>query len=640
MPHTPYKPIEDYGVIGNLRTTALVGRDGSIDWCCLPELDRPSVFAAILDHHKGGRFRVSAVGSEWGEQRYLDNTNILEISFATAKGRLTVTDFMPLYGSIIRADDPMTSPTLHRLLFCDEGEVEVVLEWSPRFDYARADTKMELTPNGATAWTDGERLALAGLPPGSAHLAQAEGPTLRAQFVLKEGEHLPLITRYGVERLRVELGTVLEALEATTKAWRGWVHSCDDNPGGCAFGGSWHALTVRSALLLKLLTHPDTGAIAAAPTTSLPEEIGGVRNWDYRYAWIRDASFTVQALFSMGHHAEALDFVAWAERVASRGGEALLDLQIMYGLRGETSLPERELSHLEGYRGSKPVRIGNGAAKQRQLDIYGELIGAAYECVRLGGHLDAALMHFLGALADRACEVWREPDYGIWEVRGGPRHFVYSKVMIWVALDRALCMAERFGLQGDVEKWQRERDAVHRAVCEEGYDAEVGAFVQSFGSRSLDAANLLMPIVEFLPFDDPRIQSTIDRILEELTEGGVVYRYHTEDGKDGLPGGEGAFGLTTFWMVDALALSGRVDEAHEMFEGMVRRANHLGLYAEEFDPTTGAFLGNFPQGFSHIGFINSALYLARVAGRHVPAPAPVGSEAHAQEAGREKHAAG
>ena len=645
-----YKPIADYGAIGNLRTVALVGLDGSVDWCCLPNLDAPSVFAAILDVHKGGRFRVSPVAYGESTQRYLDDTNVLETSFTPPEseagaGTLVITDFMPLRGSIIGAGDPDTSPTLLRLLDCKEGEVEVALEWSPRFDYARADAFIERTKNGARAHagdkTGGEVMVLAGLPGALGEVAVTDGghgPVFRARFTVRAGERVALVNRYGVAEAETEPGECDALLQETLEAWRGWVHSCSSNPGGCAFGGPWHDLTVRSALVLKLLTHPDTGAIAAAPTTSLPEEIGGVRNWDYRFSWIRDAAFTAQALFALGHHAEALDFVHFAQRAAKAGGDHPLKMQIMYGLHGETDLTEETLPHLEGYRGSAPVRVGNGAAKQKQHDIYGELLGSAYELVRLGGELEPDLMAFLGAVATEACEVWHTPDAGIWEVRGGPQHFVYSKVMVWVALDRAVHMAERYGLPGPVEMWRQNREAVREAVLNEGYDPEVGAFVQAFGSKALDAANLLIPVVEFLPFDDPRVQSTIDRTLEKLTHNGVVLRYLTDHTDDGLPGDEGGFGLTTFWLVDALALSGRLEEARALFEGMVGRANHLGLYSEEFDPHTGAFLGNFPQGFSHIGFVNSALYLARAEGRHAPAPAPVGSREHGAEAGRDTRA--
>lgn len=540
-----YLPIEHYGAIGNLRTVALVGLDGSIDWCCLPELDRPSVFGAILDSKRGGHFRVAPVGQWRSQQRYLENTNVLETIFEAERGRLSVTDFMPLYGSILGADDPHTAPEIYRILRCEQGEVEVAVEWVPRFDYARATPRIRPVKDGFAADADGQSLTLGGLPADAVEIAGGEsGPILRARFELSAGDHLALVTRYGLPEARAELGQSLSVLETTVQAWREWAHHCE-RPEECAFAGAWHPQVMRSGLALKLLTHPDTGAIAAAATTSLPEDIGGVRNWDYRFTWIRDAAFTSQALFALGHRAEALDFLNWAHRVCMAKGEGPSGLQIMYGLHGEKELPEFDLEHLEGYRGSRPVRIGNGAAKQKQLDIFGELLGSAYELVRFGARLDPSLMAFLSRVADRACDAWQEPDYGIWEVRGGPRHFVYSKVMIWVALDRAVRMAERWGLPGRVGMWRQHREAVREEVLAKGYDRKVGAFVQSFGSKALDASNLLIPVLEFLPFDDPRVQGTIDRTLEQLTENELVYRYRADDG---LPGGEGAFGLTTFWM--------------------------------------------------------------------------------------------
>ena len=632
-----YLPIESYGAIGNLRTVALVGIDGSIDWCCLPHVDRPSVFAAILDHRRGGRFRVAAVGAERSSQHYLENTNVLQTTFETGVGRLTLTDFMPLRGSILGAGVPPTAPELHRVLRCEAGDVDVEVEWAPRFDYGRGATVIEALPGGFIARAGGERLTLGGLPSAEAQAADDEfGPVLRARFRLSAGEQVGLIARYGTEHAACTLQECFAALDETAEAWREWAHHCEHEE-ECAFGGPWHPQVVRSGLLLKLLTHPDTGAIAAAPTTSLPEEIGGVRNWDYRFSWIRDSAFAAQALCALGHRAEGLDFLGWAQQVSMIRGEHERGLQIMYGLHGETELPEVVLEHLEGYRGSRPVRIGNGAAKQRQLDIYGELLGSAYEMVRMGGRLDPPLMSFLSRVADEAAAAWRDADRGIWEVRGGPRHFVYSKVMCWVALDRAVRMAERWGLPGQVGVWRREREAVRHAVLTQGFDPSQGAFVQSFGSTALDASNLLIPILEFLPFDDPRVQGTIDRTLEHLTLDGLVYRYLADDG---IPGGEGAFVLCTFWLAEALALSGRVSEAREIFSGMARRVNHLGLLAEEIDPETGAFLGNFPQAFSHIGLINSALYLAHLHGQKTPAPAPVGTREHREETGHEAQAAG
>lgn len=633
MSTSPYTPIEDYAAIGNLHTVALVGRDGSIDWCCLPHLDEPSVFAAILDHAKGGRFRVAPADSPPGTQRYIPDTNVLETTWETHDGHLTLTDFMPLRATIRGAGEPPTAPQIYRILRCERGEVTAEVEWAPRFDYARAATSVANASGVVVASGGGATLTLAGLPPHADVALDAAMPTLRARFPMRAGEQIALLTWYGAGAPRWDVDDWRGALADTVNAWREWLHSREQSESH-SFAGEWQGAVDRSGLALKLLTFPDTGAIAAAATTSLPEQIGGVRNWDYRYTWIRDASFTAQALVAIGHREEAVDFLGWTERLGMQTHSREPVLRVMYGLRGETDLREVVLPHLEGYRGSRPVRIGNAAAVQLQLDIYGEMLRAAAEILRHGGQIDSGLWAFLARVADEACDRWREPDNGIWEVRGGPRHFVYSKVMVWVALDRALRLAHRFGLHGDTGRWRRERRAIRAAVLAEGYDAQLGTFVQAFGSKALDAANLLIPTVGFLPWDDPRIHGTIDRTLERLTANGLVYRYVSGDG---LPGNDGAFGLTTFWMVDALALTGRASEAREMFEGVARRANHVGLFSEEFNPHTGAFLGNFPQAFSHIGHINSALYIAAAEGGGTPV-APLGTQR--EQAETKGHAAG
>jgi GH15 family glucan-1,4-alpha-glucosidase len=632
-----YADIEDHGAIGNLKSVALVSRYGSIDWCCFPQLDSPSVFAALLDVRRGGRWRVAPQGA-WrrGEQHYHAGTNVLDTVWDTGGSRLVVTDFMPLRGSIIAGGEPQTAPAIHRVLACTGGSCDVVLEWWPRFDYARAATAIECGAGLATAGAGAERLTLEELPP-TARLETAPdgGPLVRAAFTMSDGDVLPLCLWYGDTRPQHGVHDWRAVLGLTCATWREWLDSRDQGE-RCDFAGSWQPLVDRSGLALKLLTFPRTGAIAAAPTTSLPEHIGGVRNWDYRYTWIRDASFTAQALVGLGHAREAIAFLQWAEDVSMRDDGTAGELGLMYTLDGARTMREQELDHLEGYRGSRPVRIGNKAAEQFQLDIYGELLDAAYELVRLGVGIDDTLWRFLSSVADQACARWQEPDYGIWEVRSDPQHFVYSKLMVYVALDRALRLSRRLGLAADTARWIRTRAAVRASILEHGFDTERGAFVQAYGSRALDAANLHIPLVGFLPVEDPRVQSTIDLCMKELTENGLVYRYRTEESDDGLPGHEGAFGLTTFWMVDALALSGRVDEAAQMFEGIAGRVNHVGLYPEEFDTRSGAFLGNFPQAFTHIGLVNSALYLAHAEGRPVPAPAPLGSpEERAEQAEHE-----
>ncbi|MDQ6831617.1 MAG: glycoside hydrolase family 15 protein [Gemmatimonadota bacterium] len=602
---TRYPLISDHGLIGNLRTAALVARDGSVNWCCLPDLDSPSVFAALLDADHGGRFRISLAGASLGSQRYRDGTNVLETSFDGPGGRLIITDFMPVDGDLSGASEGEGDHAIVRLLACDGDSVDAEVEWSPRFDYARSAPTIARSDHGWLATAGEFHLALGGLPEHAEIEMRDRGATLGARFTLRGGERAALITRYGTTSTADGIDRARDLLARTERSWLAWSRVEQDGVERI-FGGEWHAQVARSGLALKLLTHRHTGAIAAAPTTSLPEAIGGVRNWDYRYTWVRDAAFTAQALNALGHGTEARNFLTWLQRASKATDPSAFDLQIMYGLHGEVSLKEIELPHLEGYKGSRPVRIGNAASEQFQLDIYGELMSAAYELMKMGHSIEPELWSFLGAVADRACERWREPDNGIWEVRTKPRHFIYSKVMAWVALDRALRLARHFGLEGNTKLWRREGEAIRAAVLSEGYDAAGGAFRQAFGETHLDAANVLIPLVGFLPADDPRVQRTIDRTLRDLTENGIVFRYHSDDG---LPAGEGAWGLATFWLVDALALSGRRHEALTLFVGMAARANHLGLFSEEFDPNTGELLGNFPQAFTHIGFVNAALHL-------------------------------
>jgi GH15 family glucan-1,4-alpha-glucosidase len=419
------------------------------------------------------------------------------------------------------------------------------------------------------------------------------------------------------------------ALEETLRFWRNWVHGCasDDR---CLFFGAHHPLVLRSELVLKLLTHADSGAIAAAATTSLPEVVGGVRNWDYRYAWIRDASFTVQALHNAGHAEEAAAYFRWVRgiRPSRKRQDHPMEFQIMYGLHGETRLTEETLDHLEGYRGSRPVRIGNAAFKQHQWDIYGELALAFYETMRYGAALNEEEWAFLGGLADEVVAHWRQPDSGIWEVRGGPRHFTYSKLMCWVALDRAFKMARSAKRHGErPAAWKRARDEIRAAVLSEGYSEKDASFTQSFGSRALDATSLLIPKMGLLPYGDARVQGTIRATIERLLDNGLVYRYLREDS---LPGREGAFLLCTFWLVDALALSGRVDEAQSMFESVLARVGALGLLSEQMDPSTNEYLGNYPQAFSHIGLLNSSLYLARCKGKRHAGPEVLGMDGGSQ----------
>jgi GH15 family glucan-1,4-alpha-glucosidase len=615
---------------------ALVSKDGSIDWCCFPHFGGGSVFAALLDSRKGGRFKVAPLEPQRCEQRYIDSTNVLETCFTTASGRLTMTDLMPLRGDLESWKNGSPHQIL-RLLSCSKGEVEVAVEWSPRFDYARLPVHMGRMPGAWTATGGRERMTLNGLDRGM--IVDDFGPSLQGSIYLKEGEQAALVTRWDMikspdgqvsdltdagsrseRRNRVPRGEEAgEMVAATVEAWREWVARCPV-AGMEGWAGQWLPYLVRSELVLKLLTYAKTGAIIAAPTTSLPEHIGGVRNWDYRYAWIRDASMTAQALISLGHQGEAFDFLCWVERISRAWGEGNNGVHIVFGALGEGELEEVELDHLEGYRGSRPVRVGNGAYTQIQLEGLGELLNIAFELVSRGVTLGANLQNFLISVADLACRAWRWPDQGIWEIRGELKHYVYTKAMIWMALDKAIRLHQLCGWQNDIGPWTKVKDEVRTEVLRLGYDRDLGSFVQSYGSQELDAANLRLPLMGFLPFKDPRVQGTINRTMEKLTENGLVYRYLNDDG---FPPGEGAFGLCTFWLVDALTLSGRLEESRTIFEGMVRRANHVGLFSEHYDPITGETLGNFPQAFTHIGLINSAIYLARAEGRNVPGLAPL-----------------
>jgi len=610
------------------RTVGLVARDGSLDWLCLPHLDSPSVFAAILDPARGGRFSVRPVAGEATRQKYFDHTNVLETAFDCPGGRLVITDFMPLAGTLDgTGGNSETEPAVYRILRAEGSAVDVAVEWVPRLDYGRAKVRAARTGEAVQAWAGEDALTLAGLGEDARIEGDELGPVVRAYFTLRPGERRALVTRWGSEVPHVSLSEAEDRLAATVRAWQAWAYKAEAT-GDRSWAGDQRDLVLRSELALKLLTNADSGAIAAAATTSLPEEIGGVRNWDYRLSWIRDAGLGAQALFALGHEPDAQAFVEWAERSVRESPDRGSKMRIVYGIHGETELDEEDLPNLIGYRRSAPVRIGNGAAEQLQLDIYGELISAVYEVVRLGGSVAPDVCRFLPAVADQACDNWREPDYGIWELRNGPFDFVYSKAMVWAALDRALKLADRGVIEGDTGRWKRTRTAVRADLLDRGFDTGLGAFKQSYERAVPDASNLLIPMLEVLPFSDPRVTGTIDVTLERLCENDLVYRYRSEDG---VAGDEGAFFFCTFWLVDVLALSGRIDEARRIFEGLAGRANHVGLYSEQIDPATGAFLGNFPQAFSHIGLINSALYLAYAEGRETPIPAPIGSADHRAE---------
>jgi GH15 family glucan-1,4-alpha-glucosidase len=607
-----YKKIEQYGLIGNLETCALVGDDGSIDWLCIPKLDSPSIFAAILDHNKGGRFSVRPIAPNTSSQTYVERTNVLETSFTTESGNVVVTDFMPpVYELTELTGKPRA---LFRKVECKEGTMDIEVRCTPRFDYARTPTRTTRSDIGIVAEGGSQRIFLHG----TSDLRITEGE-IHSTVRMKMEDVAWFTLSYDTGR-PFTAGQCEDLLERTIRYWQRWAHTCDIDT--CVFKGAWHNRVVRSGLVLKLLTHPETGAIAAAPTTSLPEDLGGVRNWDYRYAWIRDSSFTAQALYDLGHKDEALEYFHWFHRICQKKNHPS-EIQIMYGLDGNLDLTEEVLPHLNGYMDSRPVRIGNGAAKQKQLDIYGELIEAFFETFRYERGIPPQAWELICGITNYVCEVWHTPDYGIWEVRSEPKHFTHSKLMCWVALDRSLRMAKYGGFDAPVAKWRKVRDEIAQTILTRGYSEKVRSFVQDFDSEYLDATALLIPLMEFLPVNDPRVQNTVAAINKHLSHNGLIYRYN---GEDGLPGGEGTFLLCTFWMVDVLAISGRIAEAEELYGKIISYMSPLGLFAEEYDVVNRLHLGNYPQGFSHIGLINSALYLGKARGLQQIGPEPLGME--------------
>jgi len=598
-----YKSIEDYGIIGDLHTVALVGIDGSIDWCCLPHFDSPSVFAALLDDKKGGYFKIAAVAPVRRKQLYLPETNVLLTRIYSEEGIAEVTDFMPIEARSLEGKRSNYHQIIRRVSTV-AGNMRFRLECFPAFDYAREKHSVHPYPQGVAFLSPSCAVGLVSSVPLD---LQETGVT--ADFALARGNSATFYLRHADRGSEANLLIPEEegraAFHRTVDFWKSWLSQC-------RYTGRWREMVQRSALVLKLLTYAPTGAIVAAPTTSLPEAIGGLRNWDYRYCWIRDASFTLYGLMRLGFNNEAESFMGWLEQRCHELGRDG-SLQPIYTLEGKHEIPESELSHLDGYRGSKPVRIGNAAYRQSQLDIYGELMDSVYLYNKYGAPISYDLWRNLERLLDYVCDHWREPDEGIWEVRGGPRHFVYSKLMCWVALDRGLRLAAKRSFPADHQRWLRIRDEIYREIMDRAWDQKIDAFVQSYGSDLMDASNLLMPLVFFLSPTDPRMLRTINRIQERLSLDSLVHRYDIREGNspDGLPGREGAFSICSFWLVEALTRAGRVDEARLMFEKMLGYANHVGLYAEEIGHC-GEALGNFPQAFTHLGLISAAFNLDRV----------------------------
>lgn len=594
------KNIGDYGIIGDLHTVALVGIDGSIDWCCLPRFDSPSLFGAILDEKAGGHFKIAPLSKGNTRQMYLPETNILLTRFLQDEGVGELTDFMP-----VESDEAGLRPRRHqiiRMLSVVRGTIHFRIDCAPAFNYGRDAHETERQSKGIIFRSGAHSVGLVSPIP----LHVREGVAFQ-EFVLRQGESLTFFLEYWEGEISDEILSTPEsgdeAFQNTSIFWQRWLSQCQ-------YDGRWREMVHRSALTLKLLTYAPTGAIVAAPTTSLPEHIGGHRNWDYRYTWIRDSSFTLYGLLRLGFTMEAGRFMEW---INARCHELNPDgsLQLMYSVEGRRNVDEIELPHLLGHRGSLPVRIGNGAASQLQMDMYGALMDAVYLYNKHGASISYDLWVNLCRLLDFVCNHWEQPDEGIWEVRGGRRHFVYSKVMCWVALDRGIRLADQRGFPGNRSRWMAERDRVYREIMERGWNARIGAFVQSYDSDALDAANLIMPLVFFVSPTDPRMLSTIDRTLEQLSLRSLVNRY--EIGKaasDGLDCAEGTFSMCTFWLVEALTKAGRLSEARLIFEKMLSYANHLRLYAEGVSHS-GEQLGNFPQAFTHFGLITAACNLDR-----------------------------
>ena len=583
--------LEDYALIGDCESAALVGRDGSIDWLCWPRFDSGACFAALLGSAAHGRWRIAPVGDyRSSARRYLEDTLVLETAFRTPGGEATIADFMPPRAAC---------PHLVRRVHGRRGRVRMRVDLTLRFDYGsivpwvtRVDARTLRAvagPDMVVLRTDvplrGEDLSTVGV------------------FEVAAGETVDFVLSYArSHRPLPEAIDAAAALEATAGYWRAW-------SGRFRRTGRWHEAKLRSIITLKALTYAPTGGIVAAPTTSLPEQPGGARNWDYRFCWLRDATFALRALMDGGCFEEAEAWRAWLLRAVAGTPS---QVQIMYGLRGERRLEELELPWLPGYEGSRPVRIGNAAAGQLQVDIFGEVMNALYLGRRGRLEPDAAAWRLQIELLRRLEEVWAEPDQGLWEMRGPPQHFVHSKVMAWVAFDRAVRSVDALGLEGPVERWRALRERIHHEVCRHGYDATQGAFVQHYGTAELDASALLIPQVGFLPPTDPRVQSTVRAIERRLVRDGLVIRYDTASGKDGLAAGEGAFLACSFWLADDLLLIGRREDATRLFERLLALRNDVGLLAEEYDPRARRQLGNFPQAFSHLALVNTAHLLEGV----------------------------
>ena len=586
---TDYKRISDYGVIGDMHSAALVGLDGSIDWYCAPRFDSPSVFAALLDARKGGRFQLSPIESFTTNQSYEGETNVLSTIFESKQGGIKLTDFMPCF---MEKGELKGLHEIHRIVDCVEGELGLRIIFQPRLDYARGKTTILETREGCTAKNQGHQVNLAS----STKLHVSDEDILTSEFRLSKGQRVVFVLKWGkspaIPASRYETA---RKLSRTVSYWKRWV-------GHVKYEGPFRANVVRSCLVLKLLQYAPTGAMVAAVTTSLPESVGALRNWDYRYSWIRDNALSVLALSEAGASREALDYARWLINLRRHSKEKL---QIMMGIGGESDIPETTLDHLEGYRRSSPVRIGNAASKQLQLDVYGILADYVYFLHTLGWTTRQVYENLVRYSADQALKEWQSPDSGIWEIRQ-QKTFVESTMWCYVALDRASKMARELGYDEDWQRWEPVRKKIKSHILSDGWSEKKKAFTMVFGEEDLDAANLLMPLVGFLPAKDPKMTSTIQRIREELSKDDLVYRYKIDDGQLGK---EGAFTVCSFWMVDCLTRLGKLREAEGLLNQLTKRSNHVGLYSEEIDPESGEALGNFPQAYTHMGLITASVHL-------------------------------
>ena len=587
-------PIEDYAVLGDTRTAALVGRDGSIDWLCLPRFDSPACFAALLGSPDNGRWLLGPLGQARTTRRYLGDSFVLETTHDTPTGVVRITDFMPIGDD--RAD-------VVRRIEGVSGSVRIRHEWVVRFGYGKVRPWVSRRKDAPEIGSAEMISAIAG-----PNMLVLRGPRLpnavdgrhEDEFDVAAGERLTFSTTWFPSYL--ELPPPMNAddqVEQTAAIWEEWAGSCDHS-------GPYRQAVVRSLLVLRVLTHGGTGGIVAAPTTSLPEQFGGPRNWDYRFCWLRDASLTLEALLRSGYHEEAVLWRNWLLRAVAGDPE---DMQIMYAVDGARELPERELSHLEGYANSRPVRIGNAAVDQRQTDVMGEIMAALDVAREQGLEESAESWSLQRTLVENLANHWNEPDSGLWEIRGPSRHFTHSRVMVWVAFDRAIKAIERHGLEGPLERWREVRSAVRAEVMDRGYDVQRGCFTQHYDTTEVDASLLVLPTVGFIASDDARFLGTVRAVEQDLLRDGLVMRYRTQTGVDGLPGDEHPFLACSFWLVTAYARAGRRDEAHSLMRRLVALANDVGLLSEEYDPVTARMVGNFPQAFSHLALIGAALAL-------------------------------